>query len=152
VTFEAAVRATPEICNGYCPGLRALKGEHRSKMTRKNTQCSWRGSVDIDAGLAARYPNDARWDYAIGFGYQSKQDGVAFVEVHHASSSEVETVIRKKDWLTGWVTRSAPSLRGMAPGGFHWVSSDGVHIPQGSRQRRRLALSGITVGSVARIG
>jgi len=150
--FENAVRATVEIGACYEPGLRAVAGAYRTKLLASRTQCRWRGSVDIDAALAARCPNDPRWDYAVGFGYDRRPDGVAYVEVHPATSDHVDDVIRKKNWLTTWIARCAPALRSLTVGGFHWVSTDGVHIHPGSPQSRKLALCGITVGKVARIG
>lgn len=152
MTFEAAVRSTAPIAACYKAGLRALTGSHRGKIKAKTRLSAWRGSVNLDGALAMLCPNDSRWDYAIGFGHQPGCDGVAYVEVHHASASEVDTVIGKKDWLSNWVATCAPALRGLHPGGFHWVSTDGVHIPHGSRHRRRLASAGIVVGSIARIG
>jgi hypothetical protein len=150
VTFE--VGATPEIAGGYCHGLRALKGEHRSAMRPKTSQCRWRGSVDLEERLAPRYPGSPQWDYAVGFGYANRPDGVAYVEVHPASSSHVQDVIRKKDWLTSWIRRCAPSLGGLAVGGFFWVATGSVHIHPGTPQHIRLAQCGITVNKVACIG
>lgn len=152
MTFEAAVRATTEIAQGYATGLRGLKGEHRPKMILGERRCGWRGSVDLDAVLAARYPNDPRWDYAIGFGRTSRPDGVAYVEVHPATSTHVYDVIRKKDWLISWIGRAAPALAGLVQGGFFWVSTDGIHIRSGTPQARQLAGKGIKLGKTALIG
>jgi len=152
VTFEAAVRATPGIAGAFCNGLQALKGEHRSAMKLKTTQCRWRGSVDLDASLAVRYPNDARWDYALGYGYENRPDGVAYVEVHPASSHDVDAVIRKKEWLTSWLARSAPNLRRLTAGGFHWVAVGNIRFRAGTPQHTRVAQNGILLSRAARIG
>jgi hypothetical protein len=151
VTFEQAVQSTPEISRGFCEGLQGVKGEHRGKIV-KSPQCSWRGSVDLESALAPRYPNDPQWDYAVGFGYSYKPDRVAYVEVHPATSTHIGNMIRKKEWLIAWLNRSAPALRSLATGGYHWVSTDGVHIQSNSPQHRRLAQCGISIGRVAKIG
>ena len=151
MTFEAAVRTTPDIAGGYEIGLRAIKGEHRRKMT-KTAQCRWRGSVDLEARLAPLNPGRPQWDYAIGFGYANQSDGVAYVEVHSAATTHVRDVISKKDWLTSWLDRRAPDLRALPVGGFYWVSTDGVHIRPGSPQSLRLAQHGILLRGIARIG
>ena len=152
MTFEAAVRATREIAVVFCNGLQALKGEHRSAMRLRTTQCRWRGSVDLDASLAVRYPNDARWDYALGYGYENRPDGVAYVEVHPASSHDVDGVIRKKAWLTSWIDCSAPGLGRLAAGGFHWAAVGGIRFRAGTPQHTKVAQNGIILSRVARIG
>jgi len=152
VKFEAAVRATPDIAAGCCPGLQALKGEHRSRVKRRTAQCHWRGSVDLETHLSPRYPGNPQWDYAVGYGYGNRGDGVAYVEVHPASSYDVDDVIRKKDWLTAWMLSSAPALSCLPRSGFFWVPTGRVRIHPGTPQHKHLAQRGITLGRVAVIG
>jgi len=151
VTFRDAVHATPEIAQHYCEGLQGVKGEHRGKM-HKSRQYEYRGSVDLDAALQARYPNEPRWDYAIGFGPAAKSDAVAYVEVHSARSTHVDDVIKKKAWLVAWMRTSAPSLNRLSPREFHWVFTDGTSIRAGTPQRNRLAAEGIWPDKIAKIG
>lgn len=62
------------------------------------------GSVDIDACTKGKYPNDARWDYAIGY------DGKAmFVEVHPANTSNVREMESKVAIL-----KNSPQYRRLA--------------------------------------
>ena len=88
LTFEQAVKATPDVENGYKTGLGAL-GQYKNKINATNTRLL-NGSVDIDACTTEKYPNANRWDYALAYNQK-----VYFVEVHSANTSEVSTVKRK---------------------------------------------------------
>ena len=151
MTFEAVVKATPDIWTLFHAGLKGIKGEHRRKLAKKSG-CSWRGSINLDEGLATRYPQKSRWDYVVGFRSGNRHDHAAYVEVHHASTREVQEVLKKQTWLLEWLADRAPALSKMPRAGFFWVSTDGVHIQRGSRQYRLLAQSGIMVASRAVIG
>jgi len=82
----------------------------------------------------------ARWDYGIGV---QKSDGGAiavWVEVHPAKTSEVDTVIKKLQWLKQWLRERAPLLNQMTPpDAFYWVATSGVNILPDSSQARLLA-------------
>lgn len=87
--FEKAVKSVSVISDSYCLGLTAM-GSYSAKVKATNTRLL-EGSVDIDAATKKTYPESNRWDYALGY------DGlVYYVEVHPASTSEVNTVIAKK--------------------------------------------------------
>ena len=64
--FQKAVEGTPEISTAYRSGLQALKRSDRSSVAVSDP---WilDGSVDIDTAVQEKYPNDNRWDYAIGY-------------------------------------------------------------------------------------
>ncbi|MBN2464662.1 hypothetical protein JXD38_03430 [candidate division WOR-3 bacterium] len=152
MTFEAAVRATTEIAGGYCSGLRGLGGAHRSCVRTKTAQVRWRGSVNLEVQLSPRYRGQPQWDYAVGYGTQGRPDCVAYVEVHPASTHDVDDVIRKKNWLTAWLDSSASSLRRLRVGGFHWVAVGSVRFRAGTPQYAKVAQNGIILGRVATIG
>jgi hypothetical protein len=152
MTFVAAVRDTREIKTALKSGLRALTASHSGKVKLIDTRCRWTGSVNLDASLTTRYPNDARWDYAIGYGRQGQPDGVAYVEVHAANTGQVQTMLNKHTWLRSWIRTSAPKLELLRPVSYHWVPTNGIHITQGTPQARRLAASGIRVCRIAEIG
>ena len=98
--FKAAVEATQEIREGYCNGLQALGG-NAAKVAVTDTR-KLNGSVDIDACTLELYPNETRWDYAIGY-----DEKAYFLEVHPANTSNVKEMIQKADWLKQWLQRKA---------------------------------------------
>lgn len=102
--FQKAVEGTPEISTAYRSGLQALKRSDRSSVAVSDP---WilDGSVDIDTAVQENYPNENRWDYAIG--YSGK---VCCVEVHPAYTSEVSTIGKKLRWLKTWLKEKAPLL------------------------------------------
>ncbi len=97
-------------------------------------------SVALDEALKADLPHAPRWDYGIGLTAEGREH-VAWVEVHTATSSEVEAVLKKLAWLKQWLADGqdvcAQSVRS-----FHWVATDaGVHID--SARRRGLNAAGL---------
>ena len=137
--FRMAVEETPDVANGYCPGLQALenvdKGAVKLKYKRKVD-----GSLNIDKETKLLYPNDPRWDYAVGY------DGkVFFVEVHPANTSNISEMAKKKEWLKKWLKSKAPLLNALPSGHprFLWVATEsGVHISNQASYKRKLAQLG----------
>lgn len=138
--FRTAVESTDEIANFFKIGLDALSKAHKNSIIvsyhKKIT-----GSVNIDAALQSAYPNENRWDYAIGYYISYQDDKVFFVEFHRAILNEVERVLKKKKWLMSWI-RGKP-LDDLRPRRFVWVSAGGIKIPQNSPQIRNLNSHGI---------
>ena len=135
MSFQSAIENTPSLKAAYQKGLQAL-GSNSSKIKPGNSkQCE--GSVDIYTTLVAAYPNDSRWDYALGY------NGITyFVEVHSAKTDEVKTVIKKLEWLKEFLIQEAPELN-QEPKQFHWIASSGNHILPNSSQSRQLTKSGL---------
>jgi hypothetical protein len=65
VKFKKAVEETPDIKAAFCSGLQALRRSDRQHVSAQDTN-RLAGSVDIDTTVKDQYPNDSRWDYAIG--------------------------------------------------------------------------------------
>ncbi|MCT7988121.1 hypothetical protein [Laspinema olomoucense] len=135
MSFQSAIENTPALKAAYKKGLQAL-GSNSSKIKPGNSK-KCEGSVDIDTTLVASYPNDSRWDYALGY------DGnTYFVEVHSAKTDEVKTVLKKLAWLKDFLIQEAPELN-QEPKQFHWIASSSNHILPQSSQSRQLANSGL---------
>ena len=137
--FREAVEATAMIATAYKGGLQALKRADARKVTASDP---WKidGSVDIDGTVKALYPDDNRWDYAIG--YDSK---VCYVEVHPAFTSEIDTMQKKLIWLKVWLKNMAPKLNGvqkMSPA-YVWIQSGKCAILPTSHQAKKLAQMGL---------
>ena len=116
-TFKQAVENTQDIKNGFHNGLQAL-GANAKQVSATDTK-KLEGSVDIDACTKELYPQDARWDYAIG--YEGK---VYFLEIHPANTSNVKEMIKKAEWLTNWLNQKAPLLKAQAANNnFYWKAS-----------------------------
>lgn len=140
--FREAVSNTPALKDAYCPGLQALKRGDAVHITCPQPR-NLAGSVDVDSALGEIYPNEPRWDYAIGIKYNMTSDRVIWIEVHPASSTgEVNTVIAKLNWLKCWANDAAPDLLSLTRE-YVWVATGSVAFSQGSPQRKRLASEGI---------
>ena len=137
MSFQDAIANTPQLKDALKSGLKAL-GSNSSKVKPGNTK-KCEGSIDIDEAVKLKYPNDQRWDSAIGY------DGKThFIEVHPASTSEVDPVIKKLQWLKGFLVKDAPKLNEESKR-FHWIASGKIDILPNSSQARKLAKSGIKV-------
>jgi hypothetical protein len=151
VKFKKSVEETPDLKGSWRPGLQALLGADKDHVTAEDTH-SITGSVNLDATLKEKFPNDNRWDYAIGH-QPSNVKGVMvyWTEIHPASSGEVKVVLAKLDWLQRWLKDSAPKLRAMRRA-FVWISSGRTSFTLSSPKQKRFASLGLRrVGSVFRI-
>ena len=139
-TFKEAVASTPHTQNCYQAGLAAL-GKYSVKIELGDTmQCS--GSLDIDTCVTNIYPQSNRWDYA--FCYKGE---VFFVEVHSANTSEVDSVMRKLQWLKDWLHLHAPQinmLKARSRTAYYWIQSGKFNIPKNYPQAIRARQAGIT--------
>lgn len=134
--FQAAVLASPDVSYGYCKGLKALK--NNSSMLKVSDTRKLQGSVDIDESTKKLYPEDARWDYAVGYG-----DKAYFVEVHPANTSNVSEIINKASWLEWWLKEKAKELGKIRNDALFWIPTGKVAILPNSPKFRQLACSKI---------
>jgi hypothetical protein len=139
--FCKAVRASDvgDVCK---PGLQAV----REKLGVSHPT----GSFDLDTAKKAAEPNNSRWDYGIGCKPNDKDEIAIWVEVHPASTSEVDTMLNKLEWLKGWLKQQkglkelTEKARQTNIEPFIWVHTDsGVSIRKGSPQARRLQEKGL---------
>ena len=138
-SFEKAVKATDDIALGFCSGLQALGSN--SVVIKVQNNRSLNGSVDIDTTTSSLYPQDARWDYTVGY-----DNRAYFVEVHPANTSNVKEMIHKKEWLDNWLNIHAPELKKIkAEAPYYWVPSGKVAILRNSPQFKRIALNHILI-------
>lgn len=139
-SFRKAIENTPDVQHGYREGLQAIvKADKRAVMVKDARRLD--GSLNIDEETKMLYPNESRWDYAVGY------DGkVYYVEVHPANTSNVEEVIKKKLWLDKWLKEKAPSMSALKAGSpkYQWAATEvGVHVSPQSMYARRLSQRGI---------
>lgn len=121
-------------------GLQAL-GNH-SRAIEVSTPTRAVDSINLDEALVASLPNAPRWDYGIGL-QKGKLNSIAWVEVHPASSSKVEDVLKKLDWLQTWLKQTR--VQEQSPMQFHWIATGSVQIDQA--RRRKLAAKGLKMPS-----
>lgn len=138
-TFQIAVANTSDIKIGFCNGLQALKGNSRFITVSKPRLLE--GSVDIDHCTKNLYPNDARWDYVVGY------DGKTyFLEIHPANSSDIKEVIKKAQWLDNWLNSKATHLKSIAANNaYYWIASGKFNILKNSPQYRQLSQSKVSL-------
>lgn len=139
MTFKEAVESTPDVRNCYKPGLQAFGSNSRKIIVEQTSKCE--GSVDIDSCTITNYPQSSRWDYCLSYSGE-----VFFVEIHPANTSDVAFVLKKLQWLKGWLNSEAPELnklRSKSRNPFYWVQSSNFNIPKTSKQYRQVVQEGI---------
>lgn len=141
--FKTAVESIPEVADGYRAGLQALESNANKIKVRDTRLLS--GSIDIDKCTKDNYPEENRWDYAVGY-----NDKAYFIEIHGASPGEVKTVISKAEWLKSWLRKiGKPLLEIQASNTLYWIATGKVAILQNSTYRKQLATKNISlVGGV----
>lgn len=150
MTFKEAVEAAQHPVNGaYCPGKQAMENRHRRLVTCVDST-RLTGSVDLDTALRQHRPADNHWDYGLGYKPVNGSEQAIWVEVHSATASEVSKVLRKLQWLKGWLNENAEQLRQLSQRAdrdirYVWIAGSGVHIPRHLPQARRLAQSGLSL-------
>ena len=151
MSFKRAVQAEPHPVKGaYRAGKQALENRHRRLVTCKDPR-RLTGSINLDSALAGQsdYANAARWDYGLGYRPEAKRrEQAIWIEVHPATTSEVDAVLGKLRWLQDWLNVGAGCLKRMTDRAdskirFVWIASAGVNIPQNSPKARLLRESGI---------
>lgn len=139
--FQIAVENTPDVKNGFCVGLKAVKNSDRNKVDATDPK-KIQGSLDIDGQVKKIYLYDNRWDYALSY-----DDKIYFFEVHSASTSEVDTVIKKLRWLKDWLKNKAPDINKLQKGNqpYTWVQSGSYSILPSGSYAKKLTSEGIKV-------
>lgn len=137
--FRKAIDACLEL--SLRDGLQALSSADRQRIHPQNPR-SVTGSVDIDGDLRASFPEDNRWDYAVGYHGGDGMEKAWFIEVHPAETSEIKHVLQKVQALKVWARQHAPELWAM-PRQLHWVASGRCSIRLNDAYRRKLALAGL---------
>ena len=139
--FQIAVENTPDVKNGFRAGLQAVKNSDRNKVDATDSR-KIQGSLDIDGQVMEIYPDDNRWDYALSY-----DDKIYFFEVHPASTSEVDAVIKKLGWLKNWLKNKAPEINKLQKGNqpYTWVQSGSYSILPSGPYAKKLAFNGIEV-------
>jgi hypothetical protein len=142
VDFKNAVQATLALKQAYRPGLKALRANDRNQISVRRTR-NIQGSIDLDSALAAAFPRDARWDYGVGYKLIAGSDLVYWIEIHPASTKEVDAVLRKLAWLQQWLSDGGRPLRAL-PCRYIWISSGTTNLSPSAPQLKSMAQKGLT--------
>lgn len=137
--FADAIEKCAEVRGKLCAGLTAM-GKNSAMVKVSDTRLL-NGSLDIDNAVKAARPNEARWDYAIGY-----RDNAYFVEVHPADTKNVDEMVKKVTWLKQWLDKEAPELKELhSCGSFHWIPSGRVKILKTSPQYKRISANNLSL-------
>lgn len=150
LTLAAVCRDNDTLRHFFQTGIGALKKADRQSVKVPDTTLLG-ASVALDDATRSCHPLANRWDYAIEY------DGdTFFIEVHPASTSEIDCIINKVVFIKEWLRDNCPDFlklpaKEAGPQCFYWVSSGStdLRITPGSQQARKLALHRIKpVGKV----
>ena len=115
-------------------GLKAIKRSDRSKIRVLNNSILV-GSLDIDKSFKNLYPQSNRWDYLVIV--NNNIEGY-FIEIHPAFTSEVNVMLRKRDWLKINIINSYFKNINTKKYKIIWVSSGKTKILKNSREYKKL--------------
>lgn len=141
MNFSEAVKECAALAPRLRSGLGGVSSRDRGRI-RVSDPRNLLGSVNVDDALRDLEPSANRWDYGIGHRLESNSERVIWVEVHAASSSHIQPVLNKLDWLRRWLRNNAKALHDM-PAHFVWVASGQVAFTRNSMQSRTLAQKGL---------
>lgn len=126
------------------PGLQAIESKDPLKISKPIA------SLNLDKAKAKSESRANRWDY--GIGYLAEEEQVVWVEVHTASTNELDTMQKKLAWLKEWLEKpqqkqlSILTQKTRENGGnvYVWVATgSGVHFRDGSPKLGKLRQAGL---------
>lgn len=144
MSFEGDVAHTAGLSAAYRQGLKALrKGDRRKVKVPPRSTRRLAGSADIDLALAARFPQAARWDYAVAISVAGQSEFLHWIEVHSAGGlATIGQVLAKPAWLRNWLSNEG-SLLNKYKREFVWIASGRSAFQQNSPQLKKMALQGL---------
>lgn len=135
--IRAHLSAKSSLLNHVRDGLAALHKSHKPYVAAGLRE-SFADSLDLDAALAAAYPNDHRWDYLLGHAASGQVIGL---EPHSAKTDQVSVVIRKRQAARQQLASHLRAGKGIA--GWCWVASGETQFLALDKVRLQLAQNGI---------
>lgn len=142
--FKEAICATPDVSSGFCNGIQALGSNARFVKVSDTRKIE--GSVDIDSCTKTLYPSASRWDYVVGY-----DSAAYYLEVHPASTGDVDAMCKKAMWLKNWLSAKATLLKDISKFPLYWVPSGRCKILKTSPQFRKLVKSDIKIVSILQL-
>lgn len=141
MSFREDVEAVSGLGGAFRAGLQALTGPDQRRLTVSQPR-RLSGSVHIDAALAERHPQSARWDYTVAK-CEDRDEQLHWIEVHSAGgSTNMDEVFAKLDWLLGWLTGEGVRLARYRHR-FIWIATGHSGFRAGSPQSKKIANRGI---------
>lgn len=140
LSLETICLANNALKPFYKKGIGALKKVDKQYISVPDPKLL-SGSVALDDATIKEYPTNNRWDYAIEY------DGnTFFLEVHPASTSEIDCIIKKVKFIKEWLGTNCSEffklpIKGSKVHCFYWISSGGtdLRILPGSQQAKKMA-------------
>lgn len=135
--LRSAIDRTSPLRDRVCDGIGAVKRPDHSIFAPEIRE-TFGDSLDLDAALQERHPQENRWDYLLGHTPSNK---IVAVEPHAAREDQVNTVIKKKQAAKQQL--SAHLKPGQRVLSWLWVSSGKVHFADTEKARRLLDQNGV---------
>lgn len=142
MSFQEDSDRVDGLSGAYRIGLQALQSGDRRRMNAEPTR-RITGSVNVDTALSGRFPNVARWDYAVGWMTLVREERIHWIEVHPADRVGcVEEVMKKFSWLKSWLRTDGVRLSKYKRH-VVWVASGACCFQQNSPLVKKLAGQGV---------
>ncbi len=147
MVFKKCIKAAfPDVPDACADGKKALPKNDGKKISCDG-KMTIRNSVFLDkcANTVPEFQQANRWDYGLAVGKTDNDsyELVIWVEVHSAQTGEVDSVLKKREWLRQWLLSSSPEVYksmgfSLDSQNCHWIAENGVHILPHSRQGKIL--------------
>ena len=119
-------------------GLQALERAHRGVVRCGSDEWQICGSIFLDRDLAEMFPEDTRWDYAVGVQKGGRCEAV-WIEIHRAHNvADVRKVIKKAKWLDEMLEAN-PKLKRISRKPYVWIAAGKNTISKTTSGSRLLA-------------
>jgi len=139
-------KAMDKTLPGACkPGKQAMAhADHVSVNCSKGISIAC--SVNLDEATREKHPRGNRWDYGLSV-QAGRKESIVWIESHHASTSAVSVMLKKRDWLKDWLIKNADDIWRKMGSRFTeqnclWLASGAIDIPRHTRQYKILASRG----------
>lgn len=141
MSFKGDVVKIRSLNGRFYPGLRALR-KNAEYIVLKD-ECSHRlmGSIDLDTAYEDSDPDGARWDYGVGI-QSGTSDAIDWIEIHPASTSEIDKVLKKLAWLKNWFNEDGKSLKRYTRH-YIWISSGKTRLLPTAQKKKSMAQQGL---------
>lgn len=133
--LKEAVDSITGLSNYLEEGLHEVKKADKEHF-KSGKSGRFNGSLDIDAAKKEAEYDANRWDYAIEYNGE-----VFFVEVHPCSTSDVDTMLKKLEWLQQWLKNEAKAIdqiKTTQTTPYYWVSTGANTILKTSLNYKKL--------------
>jgi|JI10StandDraft_1071094.scaffolds.fasta_scaffold338215_2 hypothetical protein len=138
---ETLLSVNPKIETFIKNGKQAIKSEYQNKLSASNSKI-FKFSIDLEDFYKSLKEKGNYWDYLIVILQTNEIEKAIYIEFHPAENNKnIKEIIAKLKWLE--IKANELELKKYSQKRF-WIASGKVTIPANTKERKQLALLGIS--------